>query len=175
MGEVIKVDGAFQEQEISVTPLIRKLRLHIQSYVDKEYFFISPLKHKDVILGAPWFDHLWATMKFLERKILFPYRGKYLTLNVNGSRNTIPMLETQALTKVIQSSISCYMIFVKESLKDACASSYLKVETSEDIKNFNFLKEFQDLFMDDIPKKLPSTRGIFDHTIEQYTIRKFPA
>ena len=35
MGEVIKVDGAFKGQEVSVTPLIGKLRLHIQSYVDK--------------------------------------------------------------------------------------------------------------------------------------------
>ena len=29
MGEVIKVDGAFQGQEVSITPLIGKLRLHI--------------------------------------------------------------------------------------------------------------------------------------------------
>ena len=55
---------------------------------------------------------------------------------------------------------------VKESLKDACASICLKVETSEDIELFNFLKEFQDLFTDDIPTELPPTRGIFDHTIE---------
>ena len=58
------------------------------------------------------------------------------------------------------------MIFVKESLKDACASSCLKVETSEDIELSNFLKEFQDLFMDDIPTDLLPTRGIFDHSIE---------
>ena len=91
--------------------MIGKLRLHIQSYVDKEDFFISPLKHKDVILGAPWFDRLSATMKFPERKILFPYRVQDVTLDVNGAGNTIPLLETQALTKVIKSSISCYMIF----------------------------------------------------------------
>ena len=29
MGEVIKADGAFQGQEVSITPLIGKLRLHI--------------------------------------------------------------------------------------------------------------------------------------------------
>ena len=46
MVEVIKADGAFQEQEVSVTPLIGKPRLQIQSYVDKEDFFISTLKHK---------------------------------------------------------------------------------------------------------------------------------
>ena len=76
--KVIKADGASQGQEVSVTPLIGKLSLfliHIQTYVDKENFFISPLKHEDVILGAPWFDCLSATIKFPEQKILFSYRG----------------------------------------------------------------------------------------------------
>ena len=53
MGEVVKVDGAFKGQEVSITPLIGKLRFHVQSYLDKEDFFISPLKHEDVIIGAP--------------------------------------------------------------------------------------------------------------------------
>ena len=96
MGKVIKADGAFQGQEVSVTPLIGKLRLHIQSYVDKEDFFISPLKHKDVILGAPWFDHLSVTMKFPERQILFTYRGKDVMLDVKGVGSTIPLLEALA-------------------------------------------------------------------------------
>ena len=76
MGEEEQADGAFKEQEVSVTPLIGKLRLHVQSYVDKEDFFISPLKHQDVILGAPWFDRMATTIKFPERKICFSYRGK---------------------------------------------------------------------------------------------------
>ena len=56
------------------------------------------------------------------------------------------MLEAAALTKVIKSSISCYMIFVKESLKDACASSCAKVKTKEDKDNFNFLSKFLKTF-----------------------------
>ena len=61
------------------------------------------------------------------------------------------MLEALALTNIIKSSISCYMIFVKESLKDACASNCVKEESKEDRDNFNFLSKFQDLFTDDIP------------------------
>ncbi|MCO5571091.1 hypothetical protein L7F22_024823 [Adiantum nelumboides] len=76
MGDPMKVDEAFIGQDASVTPLIGKLRLHIQGYVDKEDFFISPLKHEDVILGAPWFDRLAASIKFLERKISFKFRKK---------------------------------------------------------------------------------------------------
>ena len=56
MGDHIQANGAFKGQEVSVTPLIGKLRLHIQGYVDKEDFYISPLKHEDVILGAPWYS-----------------------------------------------------------------------------------------------------------------------
>ena len=87
-------------------------------------------------------------------------------LDVKGAGSTIPLLEAPALTKIIKSSVSCYMIFVKESLKDACASSCVEVETKENKANFDFLSEFQDLFTDDIPSELPPTRGIYDHTIE---------
>ena len=87
-------------------------------------------------------------------------------LDVKGAGSTIPMLDSLDLTKVIKNSISCYMIFVKESLKDACASSCVKEETKEDRDNFNFLSKFQDLFTDDIPTELPPPRGIYDHTIE---------
>ncbi|MCO5551037.1 hypothetical protein L7F22_004533 [Adiantum nelumboides] len=53
-----------------VIPLIGKLRLHVQGYVDKEDFLISSLKNEDVLLGAPWFDRIAASLKFLERKVL---------------------------------------------------------------------------------------------------------
>ncbi|MCO5612358.1 hypothetical protein L7F22_066625 [Adiantum nelumboides] len=81
MEDAMKVDGAFIGQDVSVTPLIGKLRLHIQGYVDKEDFFISPLKHEDVILGAPWFDRLAASIKFPERKISFKLREKDMYIN----------------------------------------------------------------------------------------------
>ena len=41
MGDCILGDDAFKGQEVSITPLIGKLRLHIQGYVDKEDFYIS--------------------------------------------------------------------------------------------------------------------------------------
>ena len=80
MRVVVKVDEAFKGQEVLTTPLIRKLRIHIQVYVDKEDFFISPLKHEDVIIRAPWFDCMATTMKFPKRKALSTYRGKDMSL-----------------------------------------------------------------------------------------------
>ena len=104
--------------------------------MDKEDFYISPLKHDDVILGAPWLDHMGATMKFPERKVLFNFRGKDVILDVKGAKNTIPYVNDYTLAKGIKSSISCYLIFVKESQKD---SSVLQGETKEDLELSKFL------------------------------------
>ena len=111
-------DAAFKGHEVLVTPLIGKLRLHVESYVDKDDFFISPLKHEDVILGAPWFDRLGAQMKFPERNISFTFRSKEHILNVNSLGSTIPILDTLSMDKSMKSAISSYMIFVKESSND---------------------------------------------------------
>ncbi|MCO5566319.1 hypothetical protein L7F22_019996 [Adiantum nelumboides] len=91
MGDAMKADGAFIGQDASVTPLIGKLRLHIQGYVDKEDFFISPLKHEDVILGAPWFYRLAASIKFPERRISFKFTEKNMYIDAQESGNTIPL------------------------------------------------------------------------------------
>ena len=43
---LFRSDGAFDTLAVPVTPLIGKLCLHVQGYVDQEDFFISPLKHQ---------------------------------------------------------------------------------------------------------------------------------
>ncbi|MGJ2631361.1 retropepsin-like aspartic protease, partial [Salmonella enterica subsp. enterica serovar Paratyphi A] len=97
MGETIPADGAFKGPEVPVTPLIGKLRLHIQGYVDKKDFFISPLKHEDIILGVPWFDRMSAYLKFPERKICFKFREKNFSLDANEMGHTIPIVNTLSL------------------------------------------------------------------------------
>ncbi|MCO5581951.1 hypothetical protein L7F22_035840 [Adiantum nelumboides] len=97
MGDAMKADRAFINQEVPVTPLIGRLRLHIQGYVDKEDFFISPLKHEDVILGAPRFDRLAASIKLPKRKISFKFREKDMYINAQESGSSIPLVNDQAL------------------------------------------------------------------------------
>ena len=104
--------------------------------MDKKDFYISPLKHEDVILGAPWFDRIGATMKFPEKKVLFQFRGKDVILDVKGAKNTILYINDSTLAQGIKSSISCYLIFVKNSHKD---SSDLQSETEEDLELSKFL------------------------------------
>ncbi|MCO5552042.1 hypothetical protein L7F22_005552 [Adiantum nelumboides] len=166
MGDAMKADGAFIGQDASVTPLIGKLRLHIQGYVDKENFFISPLKHEDVILGAPWFDRLAASIKFPERRISFKFREKNMYIDAQESGNTIPLVHTHAFDKSIKSSISMYMIFVKDSLSDVNKTQMNESGSKEDLELSKFLNQFQDVFIDDIPGELPPKRGDDDHAIE---------
>ncbi|MCO5588021.1 hypothetical protein L7F22_041975 [Adiantum nelumboides] len=166
MGDAMKADGTFINQEVSVTPLIGKLRLHIQRYVDKEDFFISPLKHEDVILGAPWFDHLAASIKFPERKISFKFREKDMYINAQESGSSIPLVNDQAFDKSIKSSVSTYMIFVKDSLNGVDETQVNENGMQVDLELSNFLNQFQDVFIDDIPRELPPKRGDDDHMIE---------
>ncbi|MCO5593724.1 hypothetical protein L7F22_047741 [Adiantum nelumboides] len=104
--DAMKADGAFIGQDVYVTPFIGKLRLPIQGYVDKENFFISPLKHEDVILGAPWFGRLTASIKFPERKISFMFREKDMCIVAQELGSSIPLVNDQAFEKSINSSIS---------------------------------------------------------------------
>ncbi|MCO5601931.1 hypothetical protein L7F22_056057 [Adiantum nelumboides] len=166
MGDAMKADGAFIGQDASVTPLIGKLRLHIQGYVDKEDFFISPLKHEDVILGAPWFDRLAASIKFPERRISFKFREKNMYIDPQESGNTIPHVHTHAFDKSIKSSIFVYMIFVKDSLSDVNKTQVNESGSQEDLELSKFLNQFQDVFIDDIREELPPKRGDDDHAIE---------
>ena len=113
MGDHTLANGAFKGQEVSITPLIGKLRLHIQGYVDKEDFYISPLKHKDVILGAPWLDRGQDHMKFQERQVLLTIRGKEYALSCNVVGHTIPVVASSTFSKVIKTRVLCYMFFLK--------------------------------------------------------------
>ncbi|MCO5591325.1 hypothetical protein L7F22_045307 [Adiantum nelumboides] len=57
-GEEMRMTGeaglACLDHSEAVTPILGKLRLHIQSYVDAEEFHIMPLQDCDVLLGIPW-------------------------------------------------------------------------------------------------------------------------
>ncbi|MCO5551683.1 hypothetical protein L7F22_005187 [Adiantum nelumboides] len=138
MGDAMKADGAFIGQDAFVTPLIGKLRLHIQGYVDKEHFFISPLKHEDVILGAPWLDCFAASIKFPERRISFKFREKNMYIDAQES----------------------------DSLSDVNKTQVNESGLQENLEFSRFRNQFQDVFIDDIPGELPPKRGDDDHAIE---------
>ena len=54
-------------------------------------------------------------MKFLDRKVIFTYKGKEIGLDLKSASCTIPYVNGNAFEKVIKISISCYMVLVKKS------------------------------------------------------------
>ena len=92
MGYAMDAEGAFVGQKVPVTPLIGKLCIHVQGYVDREDFFISPLQHQDVLLGMPWFHRMRAKLSLPDRVISFKHDDKEVKLKVDEKGNTIPII-----------------------------------------------------------------------------------
>ncbi|MCO5592680.1 hypothetical protein L7F22_046683 [Adiantum nelumboides] len=90
MGTALETSGAFKGQYVPVTPLIGKLRVHVQGYVDQEEFCISPLATEDVILGASWFHHLAAVLEYPTRTISFKFRNRDINIHTEDRGNEIP-------------------------------------------------------------------------------------
>lgn len=64
---------AHLELHTLVTPIIGKLRYHIQNLMDYEEFYIMPLNGCDVLLGMHWVHHMDADIK---GHIIVTHRGK---------------------------------------------------------------------------------------------------
>ena len=62
--------GALKGQEVLVVPFIGEFKIHIEGYVDRSYFYVSGLLHKDAILSTPWFHHKYAETRFFLNKVI---------------------------------------------------------------------------------------------------------
>ncbi|MCO5581857.1 hypothetical protein L7F22_035746 [Adiantum nelumboides] len=88
-------------------------------------------------------------------------------INTQESGSTIPLVNGQAFDKSIKSSISIYMIFVKDSLNGVNETQVIDESgMQEDLELSNFLNQFQDVFIDDILGELPPKRRDDDYMIE---------
>ena len=87
---------------IPATPLISKLRLHIQGYVGQEDFHIMDLDRCDVLLGMPWFHHVDATLNAKGRTITLQHKGKELNLDVKLKGDSIPVVSACIVSKLIK-------------------------------------------------------------------------
>ncbi|MCO5608519.1 hypothetical protein L7F22_062730 [Adiantum nelumboides] len=158
------VEGPFEGPDTLVTPLIGKLRLHVQGHVEKEDLFISPVKNENVLLGAPWFDCIIASLKFPKRKVTFKHDGRDITLHVNEKGHTIPLVSHDFFDKAMKSFIFAYMIFVKDPPNSNDVSPIGSLKVDNDLHSF--LNEHVELFIDDIPRELPLKREDDDHKID---------
>ena len=66
----------------------------------------------------------------------------------------------------MKSVISSYMIYVNESPNDVNVLQKQLGLSKKELDLSNFLNQYQDVFIDDIPGELPPKRGDDDHKIE---------
>ncbi|MCO5594529.1 hypothetical protein L7F22_048561 [Adiantum nelumboides] len=92
MGYTAKARLACLGHTEAVTPIIGKLRLHIQSYVDAEEFYIMPLDECDVLLGIPWLFRVQGILDAYNKKITVQSRGRTLILDVKFDKQKAPGL-----------------------------------------------------------------------------------
>ncbi|MCO5564994.1 hypothetical protein L7F22_018664 [Adiantum nelumboides] len=158
MGTALKASGAFKGQQVPVTPLIGKLCVHVQGYVDQEEFYISPLSTEDVILSAPWFHRLAAKLEYPKRTTSFKFGNRDISIHTEDRGSTIPIVSHASLQKSMKSNLFAYMIFAQESKPDS-------LSVDEKYQQM-FLNSFKDCFADEIPKELLPSRGEDDHKID---------
>ncbi|MCO5596942.1 hypothetical protein L7F22_051013 [Adiantum nelumboides] len=101
MGETHAVEGP----ATPVTPLIGKLRLYVQGYVDKEDFLVSALKNEDVFLGTPWFHRMAASInKFPEREL--PLELKRIKVSTSTTAVGLFPLSTPSHPRFVSNNLS---------------------------------------------------------------------
>ena len=158
MGYKINAEGAFVGQKVPVTPLIRKICIHVQGYVDREDLFISPLQHQDVLLGMPWFHRMIAKLSLPDRVISFQHDDQEVKLRVDEKGHTIPLVSHVSIHKAIKSAAFAYMVYVKDTSLNS-SSSNLSNLSQDEINQKVFLDEYASCFTDSIPGELPSFKG----------------
>ncbi|MCO5551748.1 hypothetical protein L7F22_005252 [Adiantum nelumboides] len=143
MGPAYTTSMAALGHEVAVTPLIGKLRLHIQGYVGHEEFFIMPLEGCDVLLSMLWFYNHKAVLDSFNKKITLENRGRKIVLDVKLKGESVP-------SRLMKQHISAYLIYVKE--KDETETSNL---SSLDVSRRAFSDEYADYFSEALPGQLP--------------------
>ena len=78
----------------------------------------------------------------------------------------IPVVALSNFHNIIKNFISCYMVFVKEHEKSLSELKESNGETKEELELANLLREFQDIFKDNIPYEMPPSRGMNNHSID---------
>ena len=160
MGSMHEAGLAAPGHSVPVTPIIGKLRLHIQSLVDYEDFYIMPLEGSDVLLGMPWCHRVSAVMDTRNKKITLTHKKKEHVLDVKLKGESIPVVSASAISKVMKKHISAYLVYVRDR-KDVEQSNLSELDT----ERMDFLKTYGDCFSEALPGELPPERPE-DHGID---------
>ncbi|MCO5556370.1 hypothetical protein L7F22_009918 [Adiantum nelumboides] len=160
MGLAYTASMATSGHEVAATPLIEKLRLHIQGYVGHEDFYIMPLEGCDVLLGMPWFYNHKAILDSFNKTVALEIKGRKIVLDGKLKGKSVPLVSASIVPRLMKQYIFAYLIYVKE--RDETESSNL---SSLDVSRRAFLHKYGDCFLEALPGQLPPKRPE-DHNID---------
>lgn len=159
MGPGMEASLAAPGKEVAITPLIGKLRLHVQGYVGQEDFYIMPLEGCDVLLGMPWHHKNDVKVAAREKKLYFTHKGRDIVIDVKLKGESVPVVSACAVSKLMKSNLSAYLVFVKEQQEDSAHVSELDKDRRD------FLLQYSDCFSESLPGEFAPKRPE-DHTID---------
>jgi len=150
-------DGRKQETNTSV----RIKDLSLGSYHTSNLMIqVIKIQYYDAILGKPWLYHANPSINWRTNKLTFQYGHKNITIKADSTKPQQPgcnsvFISHQQLARSPPSS-ELFAVYLNSAEME---SSSLSKETQQ------LLKEYSDVFPNDLPKELPPQRSV-DHAIE---------
>ena len=138
--------------------------LKIGRYRDKQTLLAVPLSGYDAILGTPWLAAVNPNIDWQANVITFSHRGETITLapqpDPPGTQEPIVLSAIQ-LAKHVRRGSPLGIALVREIKTDTPAlAKHTKITTQ-------LLKEFADVFPEQLPKGLPPQRKVDHEIIEE--------
>lgn len=156
----VQARGPFlHEDPTTLYPVIGKLRIFIQGYMDHVEFMVGPIQGADVILGMPWHRQVNPKVDYVQQQMIIQHDDKAYQLHVGRSGDTVPLISHVQCSKAIKKSLCSYLLFVTDNNIPKLSSAPL--ETNRRC----FLETNGDCFKDDLPDELPPAR-LEDHKID---------
>src|SRR3954467_13386215 len=146
---------------LDVNQAAPRTELQIQHHHDPMGLDVLPLEGNDVILGKPWLRKHNPHIDWRQNKITFPDNRDIIQKNVTLLSPTTNLDIAQILAiqvnKVVKQGEVAFLLLIKDE-------KHAKELLTNDDKIQDLLKEYQDIFPDDLPG-LPPYQSV-DHAIE---------
>jgi len=141
----------------------KQARIKIGDYYEDIVLNVANLPHYDIILGLPWLRKINPSINWRTGTVSFQFGNRNIVLPRcnNSFTNDVKLLSALQFSRASRKTDSLYLALVTECI----SPEEMESMNSRDPELSNILKEFDDVFPNDLPKGLPPHREI-DHKID---------